>query len=293
MNIGFIGLGNMGMPMLKNLLKAHPGILAFDIVPALLDEAGKAGAVPCKSLDDLSGCSVIFSMLPAGQHVESTFTGKGNLFAGMKNNSLAVDCSTIDAGTARKLHAAAKEKGIRFLDAPVSGGIGGAQAGTLSFLVGGNAEDLKECQPYLSLMGSNIFLAGSAGAGQIAKMCNNMLAAVLMTGTSEALSLGIANGLDPAVLSEIMKKSSGGNWSLNVYNPCPGVMPNVPSSNGYKGGFKTSLMIKDLNLAMDNAKDQKSSVPMGALALQLYRMLAKNEAEDLDFAGIFRLFEKD
>ena len=180
------------------------------------------------------------------------------------------------------------------LDAPVSGGTGGAEAGTLTFIVGGKAAALEHARPVLEAMGANIFHAGDAGAGQIAKICNNMLLSVLMAGTAEALALGVDHGLDPAVLSDIMKVSSGGNWALNVYNPYPGVMDNAPASRGYKGGFLVDLMRKDLGLAMQTAEDSASAVPLGSLAYSLYQMhKSNNGAGGLDFSSIQHLFAPD
>ena len=211
-------------------------------------------------------------------------------------DSVIIDCSTIAAETARQVAAAAVERGRSMLDAPVSGGVGGAEAGTLTFMVGGDAEVLERARPVLEAMGRNIFHAGGSGSGQVAKMCNNMLLSVLMTGTAEAIQLAVANGLDPAVASDIMKQSSGGNWALNVYNPYPGVMEGAPAARGYSGGFLVDLMIKDLGLAMDAAATSGQSTPMGALARSLYVMHKNRGAEghadagDLDFSSIQRLF---
>ena len=232
-------------------------------------------------------------MLPAGKHVEGVFlapeTGLINYIA---KGSVVIDSSTIDAATSRKVAAALAEQGINFVDAPVSGGVGGAVAGTLSFMVGGNDDEFKQVEPILNEMGKNIFHAGAHGAGQIAKVCNNMLLSVLMVGTSEALQLGLANGLDAKVLSNIISKSSGSNWTLDVYNPCPDVMENVPSSNDYQGGFMVDLMAKDLGLAMDTAVGSQSSTPMGALARNLYAMHAAAGNGGKDFSSIFNLFNK-
>ena len=204
-----------------------------------------------------------------------------------------IDCSTIAPQSARRVAEAAQTRGIAMLDAPVSGGTAGAEKGTLTFIVGGDAAVLERARPLLEKMGANIFHAGAHGAGQVAKVCNNMLLAIHMSGTAEALALGVANGLDPAVLSEIMKRSSGGNWSLNVYNPYPGVMDGVPASRGYSGGFLVDLMIKDLGLAMDAADSADTAIPMGALARNLYRLLKRqHDAGALDFSSIQKLYSK-
>ncbi len=234
-------------------------------------------------------------MLPASHHVESLYLTPDadgrTLLDRIERSTVVIDCSTIAPQSARKVAEAARTRGIEMLDAPVSGGTAGAEKGTLTFIVGGDAAVLERARPLLERMGSNIFHAGAHGAGQVAKICNNMLLAIQMTGTAEALALGVANGLDPTVLSEIMKRSSGGNWSLNVYNPYPGVMEGVPASRGYTGGFLVDLMIKDLGLAMDAADGTDTAIPMGALARNLYRLLKQqHDAGGLDFSSIQRLY---
>ncbi|MGL4476229.1 MAG: 3-hydroxyisobutyrate dehydrogenase, partial [Shewanella sp.] len=203
---------------------------------------------------------------------------------------LLIDSSTIEADAARTVAAAANKLGLDFIDAPVSGGTAGAAAATLTFICGGSDNAFERAKPVLSNMGMNIFHAGGAGAGQVAKICNNMLLSVLMIATSESLALGIDNGLDPKVLSDIMKVSSGGNWTLDKYNPCPGVMPQVPSSKGYQGGFMVNLMVKDLGLAMATSLASGSSTPMGALARNIYVSHAREGNGMLDFSSIFEHF---
>ena len=205
---------------------------------------------------------------------------------------MVVDSSTIDVATAQAVGAAAAEAGILFVDAPVSGGVSGATAGTLSFIVGGEAASFERAKPFLEAMGKNIFHAGAAGAGQIAKMCNNMLLSVLMAGTAEALQLGIDNGLDPKVLSDIMVKSSGRNWTLEIYNPVPGVMEGVPSSNDYQGGFMVDLMNKDLGLALGAAHAGESMVPMGEQAAALFAAHGEEGNGCMDFSSIFQHYQK-
>jgi 3-hydroxyisobutyrate dehydrogenase len=228
-------------------------------------------------------------MLPAGKHVAGLYQDVADA---IKADALVLDCSTIDAATARAVGASLAAKGIAFVDAPVSGGVGGAKAGTLTFIVGGSAEHFSKAHTVLSAMGKNLFHAGDVGAGQIAKICNNMLLSVLMVGTSEAIQLGVDNGLDPKVLSEIMLKSSGRNWTLELYNPCPDVLPNVPSSNDYQGGFMVDLMAKDLGLAAECAQQSQSATPMGALARNLYVAHQRQGFGKLDFSSIFRFFSK-
>jgi 3-hydroxyisobutyrate dehydrogenase len=206
-----------------------------------------------------------------------------------KPRSLLIDCSTISPRVAQEVAAAAMAKGFGMIDAPVSGGTAGAQAGTLTFMVGGEPADLERARPLLEQMGKNIFHAGASGSGQTVKVCNNMLLGIQMLGTSEALRLGIASGMDPTVLSNIMSKSSGRNWVLELYNPCPGVMENVPSSKEYAGGFGVDLMLKDLGLATENAHDLDASVPLGDLSRALYEMHSKAGNGQLDFSSVFNL----
>jgi 3-hydroxyisobutyrate dehydrogenase len=291
--IAFIGLGNMGGPMAVNLVAAGHQVCAFDLSKEATDLVVAKGATThADVIECVKGAQYIVSMLPAGKHVEGLFLGDQGLINHIEKGALVIDSSTIDAGTARKVASALSAKGIGFVDAPVSGGVKGAQAGTLSFMVGGSNCDFDQAKPVLKQMGENIFHAGDHGAGQVAKACNNMLLSVLMLGTSEALQLGIANGLDPKVLSQIMNQSSGSNWTLDVYNPCPDVMENVPSSNDYQGGFMVDLMAKDLGLAMDTAVNSHSSTPMGALARSLYAMHAAAGNGSKDFSSIFNMFNK-
>jgi len=289
--IGFIGLGNMGGPMASNLLKAQHEVAVYDIVPSLVESISEQGGIACKSAAEvLCGADLVISMLPASQHVESLYLGDEGIMPLIDTSSIVIDCSTISPASSNKVSTAAQALGIAMLDAPVSGGVGGAVAGSLTFIVGGTEADLEKVRPILEIMGNNIFHAGAAGAGQVAKICNNMLLSVLMTGTAEALQLGVNNGLDAKVLSEIMRKSSGGNWALEVYNPYPGVMDNVPAGNDYQGGFLVDLMIKDLGLAMESALATDSSIPLGALARNLYRLHGSKGAGRKDFSSIQQLF---
>lgn len=295
-SIGFIGLGNMGGPMALNLVKAGHPVKVFDLVESamtVLAEAGaKRAASPREACEDIE---VLISMLPAGQHVRRLYLGdkedgEGGLLAALDSSVLVIDASTIAPDDVRLVAGHAAERGIDFMDAPVSGGVGGARAGTLSFIVGGDADAYARALPLLEVMGKNLFHAGPAGSGQVAKICNNMLLGILMSGTAEALALGVKNGLDPAVLSEVMKQSSGGNWALNVYNPWPGVMEAAPASNDYQGGFLVDLMAKDLGLAWEMALGSKSAVPMGAQARNLFVQHAAQGAGRLDFSSIQRFY---
>lgn len=291
--IGFVGLGNMGGPMARNLVAAGHEVKVFDLVDAAM-QAVAGAAAQGSAADCAADVEVCLSMLPAGRHVRGLYLGEDGILARAPAGTLLIDCSTIDAVTAREVAQAAAERGLTLLDAPVSGGTAGAEAGTLTFMVGGPEAGVAQARPILDVMGKNVFHAGPSGAGQTAKICNNMLLAVHMAGTAEALALGVNNGLDPAVLSEIMKQSSGGNWSLNVYNPWPGVMDGVPASRGYQGGFLVDLMNKDLGLAMAAADASESSVPLGSLAKNLFRLHERaNHAGRLDFSSIQRFYKPD
>lgn len=290
MKVAFLGLGNMGLPMALNLIKAGHEVQGFDLAQAQLDAFKAAGGVPAGSAAEAAiGADVIISMLPASRHVESLYLGESGLLAKSNPDTLLIDCSTISPKVSQAVAAAAKTKGFAMIDAPVSGGTAGAQAGTLTFMVGGDAIDVDRARPLLEKMGKNIFHAGPSGSGQTVKVCNNMLLGIQMLGTSEALRLGIANGMDPKVLSDIMSKSSGRNWVLELYNPCPGVMENVPSSKGYAGGFGVDLMLKDLGLATENAGDLDANIPLGELSRKLYEAHSKAGNGQLDFSSVFNL----
>ena len=289
-NVAFIGLGNMGLPMACNLLAAGHQLTVFDLVPVAIEKAVTAGAQSASSAAEaVRDADFVISMLPAGQHVEDLYYGSGQVLASAKQGAQLIDCSTIAPATSQTVAGKATEQQFDMIDAPVSGGVGGAQAGTLTFMVGGSAEGLNRAKPLLEIMGGNIFHAGNSGAGQVAKCCNNMLLGIQMIGTCEAINLGIANGLDPTALSEIMKQSSGGNWALNVYNPYPDVMEGVPSSNDYQGGFGVDLMLKDLGLAADSALGAKVSTPLGNLARNLYDIHSAKGSGKLDFSSIIKL----
>ncbi len=296
MKIAFIGLGNMGAPMAINLVKAGHSVKAFDLSQdAMAKVAAEGGQAAASAQDAVQGAEAIVTMLPASQHVEGLFLGhdgQPGLLTSIAQGALVIDSSTIAAATSQKVAQAADAAGIAFIDAPVSGGTGGAIAGTLTFMVGGSSANLERARPLLEKMGANIFHAGDVGAGQTAKICNNMLLGILMIGTSEAIALGVANGLDPKVLSEIMRRSSGGNWALEKYNPFPGVHENAPASKGYTGGFGTDLMLKDLGLSQENATAVKASTPLGGLARALFaaHSLAGHGGED--FSSVIKLLQK-
>ena len=292
-HIAFIGLGNMGGPMAANLAKAGFKVSAFDLSPAAQERARAAGCSIAKTPAEAAiGADAVISMLPNGDICESLYISNG-LLAALRPGTLVIDSSTVSPATSRRLATAAGKHQLRFIDAPVSGGVAAA-AGKLAFMCGGDADTVEAARPLLAAMGANIFRAGDHGSGSVAKICNNMLLAVHMIGTAEALALGVQNGMDPKVLSEIMLKSSGCNWSLEKYNPFPGVMEGVPASRGYQGGFMVNLMLKDLGLALEAAHSTGASTPMGSLANSLYALFRQQEADggNLDFSGIQKLFYK-
>ena len=286
-NVAFIGLGNMGGPMAINLVKAGHQVTVFDLSAEACQQLRDAGAaVAASAAEAATGVDYVLSMLPAGKHVAGIYLGDDGLLAQLDKATTVLDCSTIDAATARQVGEAAAAAGIGFMDSPVSGGVAAAAAGTLAFMCGGSAETFEKAQLILQDMGKNIFHAGPAGAGQVAKGCNNMLLAIHMIGSCEALEMGARNGLDPKVLSQIMLASSGRNWSLEVYNPYPGVMETAPASNDYKPGFMVDLMAKDLGLALEIAQLSDFENPMGQLASELYRQHQEAGNGQRDFSSI-------
>ncbi|MEJ1968262.1 MAG: 3-hydroxyisobutyrate dehydrogenase [Rhizomicrobium sp.] len=285
--IAFIGVGNMGGPMARNLLKAQDQVRAFDVSPAALRPVVEAGAKPAATaLDAVKDADVVVTMLPAGSHVRSVYLETESILTAAKPDALLIDCSTIDIDSARAVHAAAEKAGFDFLDAPVSGGVGGAEAGTLAFMCGGSDAAFARAKPVLEKMGRRIVHAGGAGAGQAAKICNNMLLAISMIGTCEAFALGEKLGLDHAKLFDIMSGASGQCWSLTTYCPVPGPVPASPANRGYTGGFATALMLKDLKLAQAAAAGAGAVTPLGAGAAQLYALFAAEGHAGTDFSGI-------
>ena len=285
--IGFIGLGNMGEPMAANLVKAGFDVIGFDLIEEAKKKAEQNGIQIAEDAVSASeNVDALISMLPASEHVESLYLGEEGLLSKLDKTVLIIDSSTIAPDSAVKVANQAKDLELSMIDAPVSGGVVGAQESKLTFIVGGAENNVERARPLLEKMGSNIFHAGGNGAGQVAKVCNNMLLAIHMCGTAEAIALGVKNGLDASVLSEIMRKSSGGNWSLEVYNPYPGVMSSAPASRNYEGGFLNKLMAKDLGLAKEASESTNSETPMGDLARKLYQDLINQGYEDLDFSSI-------
>lgn len=285
--IAFLGLGNMGAPMARNLLKAGFRLQVFDVVAATRESFRSFGATVAGTIMEAVGdADAVITMLPSGEHVKAVYLGDEGILASARAGTLLIDSSTIAADDARAVANAAATNNLDMIDAPVSGGTAGAEAGLLTFMVGGAVAALERARPLLDKMGKNIFHAGGSGAGQVAKICNNMLLGIQMIATAEALGLGAANGLDPATLSGIIAKSSGRNWAFEVYNPWPGVMETAPASRGYVGGFGSELMLKDLALAQQAAGSSRSVTPLGALARQLYQLHCQNGNGKLDFSSV-------
>jgi 3-hydroxyisobutyrate dehydrogenase len=292
--IGFIGLGNMGLPMAQNLLKAGHAVAGFDIskqqVDALVAAGGQAATSPTAAA---RGAETVITMLPAGQHVREVYLGSGGVLATAEAGALLVDCSTIDVETAREVATAASAKGLAMLDAPVSGGVGGAQAGTLTFMVGGPGDAFARGKPILEAMGKTIVHAGGAGNGQAAKICNNMILGVSMIAVSEAFVLAEKLGLDAQKLFDISSKSSGQCWSMTSYCPVAGPVPTSPANRGYQAGFTAAMMLKDLKLSQEAARAAGAATPMGAEAATIYERFCGQGEAARDFSGIIRLLRQD
>ncbi|MCR4540441.1 3-hydroxyisobutyrate dehydrogenase [Pseudomonas sp. 18.1.10] len=293
MKIAFIGLGNMGAPMARNLIKAGHALNLFDLNQTVLKELAElGGSISDSPRDAASGAELVITMLPAAAHVRSVWLGEDGVLAGIGQGVPAVDCSTIDPQTIRDVAAAATKQGVAVADAPVSGGTGGAQAGTLTFMVGANPDLFATLQPVLAQMGRNIVHCGDVGTGQIAKICNNLLLGISMVGVSEAMALGDALGIDTQVLAGIINSSTGRCWSSDTYNPWPGVIETAPSSRGYTGGFGADLMLKDLGLATEAARQAKQPVILGAVAQQLYQSMSQRGEGGKDFSAIINSYRK-
>lgn len=295
MHIGFIGLGNMGAPMVRNLVKAGHRLTVFDLLAASVDQACEAGAQAAESAQAVAKVNpeLLITMLPGPVQVRNLYLGEEGLLTNAKPGMRFVDCSTIDPQTSREVAAAAESYGHTILDAPVSGGTGGAEAGTLTFMVGGSSSEFEAVQPVLAAMGKNIVHCGGAGNGQVAKVANNMLLGISMIGAAEAMSLGVALGMEPKVLAGIINTSSGRCWSTDTYNPYPGVIDNAPAARGYSGGFGSDLMLKDLGLAIEAAKHIKQPVLLGAVAQQLYQTFSLQGHGKLDFSAIIKTYTRE
>ncbi|MFS2014492.1 3-hydroxyisobutyrate dehydrogenase [Azospirillum sp. CT11-132] len=288
--IGFIGLGNMGGPMAANLVKAGHQVSGFDLSPAAIDAAKAAGVTIGDSPAAIAAAAeVVITMLPGGKHVLGVYDGDKGIVAAVKPGTLLIDCSTIDVDSARKAHALAAAKGAASLDAPVSGGVGGASAGTLTFMAGGEPEAFERARPILEAMGKKIVHCGGAGAGQAAKICNNMILGISMIGVCEAFVLAEKLGLSHQALFDVSSTSSGQCWSLTTYCPVPGPVPTSPANRDYQPGFAAALMLKDLKLAQEAAQSAGAPTPLGAAAAQLYAMMNAQGEGGTDFSGIIRM----
>jgi 3-hydroxyisobutyrate dehydrogenase len=288
--IAFIGLGNMGGGMAANLAKGGHDMRAYDLSAEALDKAKAAGCLPVGSaVEAVDGAEAVVTMLPAGAHVAQVY--ETAVFTGAPPGALLIDCSTIDVATARAVAEAAAAKGLAAVDAPVSGGIAAAAGGTLTFMVGGSAEAFARAEPILALMGKAVIHAGASGAGQAAKICNNMLLGASMIATCETFLLAQKLGLDPQTFYDIASKASGQCWSMTSYCPLPGVGPESPADRDYQGGFAAALMLKDLKLAVQAAAGANASVPMGAEAMALYQAFANGGGAGLDFSGIIKMLD--
>ena len=288
--VAFIGLGNMGGGMAANLAKAGHDVHAFDLSSDAMDRAKAKGCTPAASpADALAGAEAVVTMLPAGRHVADVYHTAVLLSA--PKIAILMDCSTIDVATAKVVAAEASAAGFNMVDAPVSGGIAAADAGTLTFMVGGSDEGFAAAKPYLDVMGKAVIHAGDAGAGQAAKICNNMLLGATMAATCEAFVLAQKLGLDLQTFYDISSKASGQSWSMTSYCPVPGVGPETPADRNYEGGFATALMLKDMKLAMEAAQSVGAYVPMGGEAEELYQRFADRGGAGKDFSALIKMID--
>ncbi|HYD31282.1 MAG TPA: 3-hydroxyisobutyrate dehydrogenase [Azospirillaceae bacterium] len=288
--IAFIGLGHMGAPMMRNLLKAGHRVRAFDVVEAALIAASGVGAeVASSPAEAAREAEVTVTMLPAGAHVRQVYLGDGGIIAAARPGSLLIDSSTIDVASAREVHKAAEARGLAFVDAPVSGGVGGAEAGTLTFMVGGADDAYRRAEPILAHMGKAVISAGGPGTGQAAKICNNMILGISMIATGEAFALAEKLGLEHQKLFDIASKSSGQCWSLTSYCPVPGPVPTSPANRDYQPGFTAAMMLKDLKLAVEAGQVSGAALPLGGEAAQLYTLFCNAGEAGTDFSGIIKM----
>jgi len=288
--IAFIGLGNMGIGMATNIAKAGHKVRALDISQDAIARAVEAGCIGAKSAQDAAeSADVVITMLPAGAHVKLVYGGEDGVFNYAQQGTLMIDCSTIDVASAREVIGSATHKGFDMIDAPVSGGVGGAAAGTLTFMCGGQASAYERAKPFLDIMGKNVFHAGDAGNGQVAKICNNMLLGIHMIGTCEAFNLAEKLGLDAQTFYDISSTASGQNWSMTSYCPAPGPVESAPSNRDYKAGFSAAMMLKDLRLAQDAATSARAATPLGTQSEALYSLMEAAQKDGLDFSGIMKL----
>ena len=294
LRIGFVGLGHMGLPMAVNLIKAGHSVTGYDLQPSALELFAKAGGLAAHHLQEASKeQDIIITMLQTGQQVLHVCSGTEGLFSKAKENALFIDCSTIDVQTSREIHQIAKKGKLLAIDAPVSGGVTGATAATLTFMVGGEEQAYQAAQPVLSLMGQKIIHTGSAGNGQAAKICNNMILGISMIAVSEAFILAKHLGLSAKKLFEVVNNSSGQCWALSKYIPVPGILDNVPANKNYQAGFAAAMMLKDLNLSQNSAHSVHMETPLGSKCTQLYQQLIDQGLGEEDFSAIIKLIAKE
>ena len=288
MNVGFIGTGTMGQPMLANLVKKGFAVIAYDVVPASLAAAVKLGATGAGSSADVAKrTDLLVTMLPSSSHVEAVYLGAGGILESIPAGRLCVDMSTIDPGVSRRVAAALAQRQVRFLDAPVSGGVPGATDGTLAIMVGGDARDLEQARPALSAMGGNVIHVGAVGSGEAAKICNNLIAGVAAVAVSEAFRIAEGFGVDPKVLTDVISKSSSNTWVMQQAHPVPGLVPRAASSRDYAPGFMTDLMAKDLGLAVNAARELRVPVVVAAAAQQVLRLASSHGLGRKDFTAVY------
>ncbi|WP_026380203.1 3-hydroxyisobutyrate dehydrogenase [Afifella pfennigii] len=290
--IAFFGLGNMGAPMARNLAKAGHEVVGYDVsekaVSAFVEAGGRAAGSLAEAVRE---AGIVVTMLPAGPQVDAVYRGEGGILSSARQGTLLIDCSTIDVATARAVAATAAEAGMAMLDAPVSGGTGGAEAGTLTFMVGGEKDAFATAEPLFQAMGKTIVHCGASGTGQAAKMCNNMILGISMIGVAEAFGLADRLGLDRQKLFDVSSKSSGQCWSLTTYCPVPGPVPTSPANRDYQAGFTAAMMLKDLKLARAAASETGAAVPLGSGATELFNLFCATGGGETDFSGIFRFLE--
>ena len=286
--IGFIGMGTMGLPMAQNLVRKGFAVTAYDLNAEAVKAAAAAGMTAAASAAEVvATADIVITMLPSSPHVEAVYAGDGGVLAAARKGTLCVDMSTIDPGVSRRMAAGAAERGVRFIDAPVSGGVPRATDGTLAIMVGGAAEDFQAALPALQAMGANIIHVGPVGSGEVAKLCNNLIAGVAAVALSEAFRIAEGFGVDPKVVTEVIAKSSGHTWVMEHMHPVPGLVAKAPSSNEYRAGFMTDLMCKDLGLAVDAARALRVPVFVAPAAQQVYRLASSHGLGRKDFTSVY------
>lgn len=291
-NIAFIGLGHMGLPMANNLVKAGHRVIGYDLVPQAVENFVKSGGHAGPNIPlTVENADVVFTMLPEGKHVKSAYEGPEGIFNHIKAGTFVAECSTIDIETTRYIHTLAEKKNVRLVDAPVSGGVAGAEAATITFMIGGAHKDFEALRPYLEVMGKTLIYCGAAGLGQAAKICNNLVLGITMIGVCEAFNLAEKLGLDVNTFFEVSSQSSAQCWSISKYCPVPGPVPTSPANREYTPGFTAAMMLKDLKLAAQAAHLSSAITPLGTEALSLYELFCSNGGQGLDFSGILKFLQ--